>query len=106
MWCALCGAEVDKLCSLVQEGQDRLLNLTLQQLGGAFVIVLDNSFDGQLKQDEEQNYLSSKRGFTERGVGLDSIRSSVEQCGGTFTIQVQGQRFESSVVLPLQSALE
>ena len=90
----------------VPEGQDRLLNLTLQQLGGAFVIVLDNSFDGQLKQDEEQNYLSSKRGFTERGVGLDSIRSSVEQCGGTFTIQVQGQRFESSVVLPLQSALE
>ena len=69
MWCALCGAEVDKLCSLVQEGQDRLLNLTLQQLGRAFVIALDNSFDGQLKQDEEQNYLSSKLDFKSRGVG-------------------------------------
>lgn len=44
--CTMRGAEVDKLCSLVQEGQNRLLNLTLQQLGGAFVIALDNSFDG------------------------------------------------------------
>ena len=99
MWCALCGAEVDKLCSLVQEGQDRLLNLTLQQLGGAFVIALDNSFDGQLKQDEEQNYLSSKLG----GIGLDSIRSSVEKYDGTFNMEIQAKNFASSIVLPLPS---
>ena len=87
----------------IPEGQERQLRLALQQIGGALVIVLDNSFDGQLKQDEEQNYLSSKLDFADRGVGLDSIRSSVEQCGGTFRIQVQGQKFESSVVLPVQA---
>ena len=103
MWCALCGAEVDKLCSLVQEGQDRLLNLTLQQLGGAFVIALDNSFDGQLKQDEEHNYLSSKLDFKSRGVGLDSIRSSVEKYAGSFNMEIQAKNFASSIVLPLPS---
>ena len=87
----------------IPEGQERQLGLALQQMGGTLVIVLDNNFNGQLKQDEEQNYLSSKLGFASRGVGLDSIRSSVEQCGGTFTIQVQGQSFESSVVLPVQA---
>lgn len=85
------------------EGQERRLRLTLQQLGGTLVIILDNSFDGQLQQDDEQNYLSSKLGFADRGVGLDSIRNSVEQCSGTFAIQVQGQSFESSVVLPIQT---
>lgn len=87
----------------VPEGQERRLRLVLQQMGGALVIVLDNSFDGHVKQDEKQNYLSSKLGFTDRGVGIDSVRNSVEQYGGTFTIQVQGQRFESSVVLPIQA---
>ena len=88
------------------DGKERRLRLALQQIGGTVVIVVDNTFDGCLKQDEEQNYLSSKRGFAQRGVGLDSIRSSVEQCGGTFTVQVLGQNFESSVVLPLQAGLE
>ena len=90
----------------VPAGQERQLRLVLQRLGGMLVITLDNSFDGQLRQDEEQNYLSSKFGFASRGVGLDSIRSSVEQCGGTFVMQVQGRSFESSVVLPIPSDLE
>ncbi|WP_211209216.1 GHKL domain-containing protein [Succinispira mobilis] len=87
----------------MQEGQDRLLNLTLQQLGRAFVIALDNSFDGQLKQDEEQNYLSSKLDFKSRGIGLDSIRSSVEKYDGTFNMEIQAKNFASSIVLPLPS---
>ncbi len=87
----------------VPDGQERRLRLVLRELGGMLVIALDNSFDGQLQQDKEQNYLSSKLGFAERGVGLDSIRSSVEQCGGTFTIQVQERSFEGSVVLPVQA---
>ena len=86
----------------VPDGQERRLRLMLQATGGTLVIALDNSFDGQLRQDEEQNYLSAKRDFVARGVGLDSIRSSVEQCGGTFMSQVQDRNFESSVVLPIQ----
>ena len=92
--------------SRMPDGKERRLRLALQQIGGTVVIVVDNTFDGCLKQDEEQNYLSIKRGFAQRGVGLDSVRSSVEQCGGTFTVQVLGQNFESSVVLPLQAGLE
>lgn len=86
----------------VPEGEERRLKLVMQETGGALVIMLDNSFDGQLRQDEEQNYLSAKRNFSSRGVGLDSIRNSVEQCGGTFMTQAQGQCFESSVVLTIQ----
>lgn len=87
----------------VPEGQERRLRLVLRDLGGMLIIAMDNSFDGQLQQDEEQNYLSSKLGFTSRGVGLDSIRSSVEQCGGTFTLQVKERIFESSVAMPVQA---
>ena len=87
----------------IPDGAEKQLRLVMQETGGTLLIMLDNSFDGQLRQDEEQNYLSSKLDFTSRGVGLDSIRNSVEQCGGTYMVQIQDRRFESSVALPIQA---
>ena len=84
----------------VPEGERRL-RLLMQPMGGTLILIVDNSFDGQLQQDAARNYLSSKRGFAEPGVGLMSVRSSVEQCGGTFDIKVNGRHFEASVVLPI-----
>lgn len=88
--------------SRIPDGNEKRLKLVMHETGGALIIALDNSFDGRIRLDEEENYLSAKRNFSSRGVGLDSIRNSVEQCGGTFMTQVQGQCFESSVVLPIQ----
>ena len=83
--------------------EKRYLKLVLLKLGDNLVITLDNSFDGQSQQDNEQNYLSSKLDFKSRGIGLDSIRSSVEKYDGTFNMEIQAKNFASSIVLPLPS---
>ncbi|WP_019878679.1 ATP-binding protein [Succinispira mobilis] len=83
--------------------EKRYLKLVLLTLGDNLVITLDNSFDGQSQQDNEQNYLSSKLDFKSRGIGLDSIRSSVEKYDGTFNMEIQAKNFASSIVLPLPS---
>ena len=87
--------------SRIDVPEDRFLKLSLMELGGLLIITVDNSFNGELQQDADAQYLSAKRGFASRGIGLDSIRYSVSQYHGTFETKIRGKLFEASVMLPL-----
>ncbi|MFC2729027.1 MAG: ATP-binding protein [Centipeda sp. (in: firmicutes)] len=77
----------------------RILRLALVHQGDTLFLTADNSYDGELRYDAEEHLLSSKRGYTERGVGMESIRASLEHYGGTMEIAAEGELFAVSIVL-------
>ena len=84
----------------VPDKEDRWLNLHAAEQAHSLILTLDNSFDGQLRQDDAKHYLSSKRDFANRGVGLDSIQSSVSLYHGSFSVEAANGVFRASVILP------
>ena len=71
------------------------LNSSLEY--GVLTITMDNSFDGQARQ-EDGKFLSSKRAGAP-GVGLSSIRAVAKAHQGDARFEADGQVFRSSVYL-------
>ncbi len=87
----------------IPTGHHRELSLHMAVIGSLLVITMDNTFTGTLHQDDDLQYLSAKRGFHSHGIGLDSIRHSVEACHGTLQIQAIDHFFRVSILLPLET---
>ena len=77
----------------------RLLRLALVHQGDTLFLTADNSYDGELRYDEDGNLLSSKRGNAERGIGMESIRTSLARYDGTMEISPEDDLFAVSIVL-------
>ena len=90
----------------VPDTRERKLSLRLMPINHMLVITVDNTFDGEIRQDSSQCFLSAKRDFAARGIGLDSIYHSVEQYEGTFTTNFSDHTFEASILLPLNTPIE
>lgn len=82
-------------CGRMTEGR-RFLRLSSDVHLGTLTITMDNSFDGQVKQ-ENGRYRSSKR--DDFGVGLSSILAVARRHGGDARFEPDGQVFRSSVYL-------
>lgn len=77
----------------------RLLRLALIHQGDMLFLTADNSYDGELHYDADGHLLSSKRGCTERGIGMKSIRTSLARYDGTMEISPEDDLFTVSIVL-------
>ena len=77
----------------------RILRLALVHRGDMLFLTADNSYGGALRYDAEEHLLSSKRGYTERGIGMESIRASLAHYDGTMEIAAEGELFTISIVL-------
>ena len=77
----------------------RILRLALVHQGDMLFLTADNSYDGALRYDAEEHLLSSKCGYTERGIGMESIRASLAHYDGTMEIAAEGELFAISIVL-------
>ena len=77
----------------------RLLRLALVHQGDTLFLTADNSYDGELRYDAAGNLLSSKRGNAERGIGMESIRTSLARYDGTMEISPEDDLFAVSIVL-------
>ena len=77
----------------------RILRLALVHQGDMLFLTADNSYDGALRYDAEEHLLSSKRSYTERGIGMESIRASLAHYDGTMEIAAEGELFAVSIVL-------
>ena len=80
-------------CGRMTEGR-RFLRLSSDAHLGTLTITMDNSFDGQVKQ-ENGRYRSSKR--DDFGVGLSFILAVARRHGGDARFEPDGQVFRSSV---------
>ena len=77
----------------------RLLRLALVHRGDTLFLTADNSYDGELHYDADGNLLSSKRGNAERGIGMESIRTSLARYDGTMEISPEDDLFAVSIVM-------
>ncbi|MCQ4635219.1 GHKL domain-containing protein [Anaerovorax odorimutans] len=71
--------------------------------GQGIHIRFENTFDGVMKRSEGR-YLSRKRGFKEKGIGIASIQTIAEKYGGMVHIRTEQYRFILLVVLKKNNA--
>ena len=79
-------------CGRMSEGR-KFIRLNSAVHLGTLTITMDNSFDGQVRQ-ENGKFRSSKR--DDFGVGLSSIQEVARKCGGEARFEPDGRVFRSS----------
>lgn len=99
--CVLLGNALDNAftaCLTVPNG--RKVSLICQSEAKLLSIVVRNSFDGKVQQDQD-GILSRKR-ENRAGVGLSSMRSICEKYSGNLEIQWDENTFTAMILLPLE----
>ena len=87
------------LLAVHNAGGKKFIQLNSSLEYGVLTITMDNSFDGQARQ-EDGKFLSSKRAGVP-GVGLSSIRAVAKAHQGDARFEADGQVFRSSVYAKL-----
>ena len=81
------------------EGKERFIELTMTTHKGRWLYIVEtNGFDGKLKMKNGE-YNSTKRDG--RGLGLTSIKATVEKCKGKAEFSYQGHEFYVNIAIPL-----
>jgi signal transduction histidine kinase len=78
----------------------RFIYLRGKTEGQQLRLVLDNSYDGLLKEKDGRYYSSKRKGF---GIGMHSVRTIVEAHGGLISFEAEEHVFKASVLIPLKS---
>lgn len=77
------------------------MRLAIEEQAGYLFFVVDNSFDGRAQFNTNGMPLSSKRGFQEVGIGIESIQASLARYHGTIDVKAEQKNFEVSIMIPM-----
>lgn len=81
------------------EDKERFIELTMTTRGGCWLYIVEtNGFDGNIKMKSGEYYSSKRNG---RGLGIASIKSTVEKYGGKTEFSHQGHEFYVNIAIPL-----
>lgn len=100
-WCTVLG----NLLENALEGCERadkehpILHISTKWTGRTFFLLVENSYDGKYVQ-KNGRFLSRKREHIEFGLGLESVRETVEGHGGTMEIYPLEKVFQVGITLP------
>ncbi len=81
-----------------QTSGPRNIYLRGQSSDGRLAIVMDNSYNGELRE-QDGVFLSTKHPGI--GLGLSSVRTIVEKYGGLTDFNAEGETFHTSLLIPL-----
>lgn len=81
-----------------QREGEKFLYLKGRLAEGRLALVMENSFDGQVRQKGGRYYSHKRSGF---GLGLESIRSIAERHGGLCDFEARSGTFHVSVMIPV-----
>ena len=81
--------------------RERFIDLTGKYKGNFMLITVENSYDGQVSQNADGSYRSTKSGDTasEHGFGLKNVQEIAERYLGGVTIDHSDQTFRVTVML-------
>lgn len=79
--------------------EERKIKLRMASHAGELLLTVDNTFDGVVATQDGE-YLSRKRGGTQKGVGLSSVAALAEKYSGSLTCEQKNGWFLVSVSLP------
>ena len=84
---------------MAQEGSRRQIVFRGKMEGQCLLVTVDNTFEGELRQDPNGALLSTKRGGS--GLGLESVRHIAARYGGMLRTECRDGMFCASVLLKL-----
>lgn len=85
----------------VADPQDRSILLKGRQEANEYILTCSNFFEGTLDLADGLPR-TSKADKTSHGIGLRSVKNSVEKYGGVLSMRAEGQRLILSILLPLE----
>lgn len=86
-------------CERQEKGGRRFLFVRSSQEGGRLLIVMDNSYEGNVRYSQGF-FCSSKREGV--GIGVESVKSIVKKYGGTALFEPEENIFRVSIVIPVE----
>ena len=100
--CSMVGNILDNAvnaCMDMAEGPRWIVLSVTVMHGTQFCIVAANSFNGTVKL-QDGRYLSTR--VNGSGMGLTSIRTTAERCGGSADFSHEGTEFYSNIMIPIE----
>ena len=100
--CSMVGNILDNAvnaCMDMAEGPRWIVLSVTVMHGTQFCIVATNSFNGTVKL-QDGRYLSTR--VNGSGMGLTSIRTTAERCGGSADFSHEGTEFYSNIMIPIE----
>ena len=84
---------------IIKELNDiELLKFIMEEYGT--IISVKNTFDGRIIKKNEE-YISTKNDTEEEhGIGIKNIITTVDNCGGSYSIRYDGREFYFSIMIP------
>ena len=102
--CTIFGNALDnaiEACEKVEKAEDRSIRVKTELLAGQMVIAFTNTYQGEVTLSNGMP-LTSKKDKKNHGIGLRSIRRTLEKYNGTLRLKPDADRFTLTVVIPLQ----
>lgn len=84
------------------QNADRILEISMGVKKDAWITVIKNPYEHELKRDQNGNFLSTKGGNQRHGFGLSSIQRIVEKYQGELVAEAADHVFSVTIVLNLR----
>lgn len=101
--CVLLGNALDNaLNGCLTVSENRSISVISQAEEQTLSIVVQNSFDGEIKRNEDDDILLSRKRGNKPGVGLKSMKAICSQYGGTLETKWDENTFTILLLLPIK----
>lgn len=103
-WCTVLGNLLENALEACQRQSrgERRLSLTSWATEGTLFLLVENTYDGWFDRSEG-HILSRKAGGVRCGIGLSSVRETVERHGGTMDLYPGEDVFQVGITLPIHN---
>ena len=90
-------------CAKIDEDQKRYITLRTTSIKEYFVIRCENSKSKNIhsRKDNKGRFITSKKDKFYHGIGIESIKSSINKYGGDIRIKEEEEKFVVSIYLPI-----
>ena len=92
-------------CKYLAPEQERWIHFQMKIQEDMLVIHMENSFDGVVKKDKNNTYLSRKKEDS-HGIGLKRVHTLVEEANGFMEIRHNNHIFTVHIMVPLEKTNE
>lgn len=99
-WCTVLGNLLENALESCQRrgGEHQFIRIFTKWTGRSFFLLVENTYDGKVMK-KDGRFLSHKRESAEYGVGLESVKETVEKHGGSLEIYPLDRVFRVGIVL-------
>ena len=92
---------IDNAITAAEKTSQKEVYLVLRYTKGRLILVVRNSYVGELQKGESGLPLTSKETKGEHGIGLRNVQEIIEKNGGIMEIQTEDHEFVVSILLQI-----